>query len=87
MCPEGHECDVLWEQTCSGANGFKICGFDPATGCRKLSPFVACAASNTCVDGECSGPCIVPEVMLLVDRSSSMVDQKLWDFTRQPEVD
>ncbi|MEZ4265306.1 MAG: vWA domain-containing protein [Myxococcota bacterium] len=74
-------CAPLWSSTCSGATGYKVCGLAPATGCPQPSLFVSCQFGNSCADGACSGACVVPEVMLVVDRSSSMAGP-VWKFTR-----
>lgn len=74
-------CGPLWSSTCSGTTGFKVCGLAPTTGCPQPSLFVSCQFGNSCADGGCGGACVVPEVMLVVDRSSSMAGP-VWKFTR-----
>ena len=70
-CPDA-DCEALWEQTCSGSGGFKVCGVDPTSGCPRLSHFVGCQAGNSCSAGQCKGACTVPEMIIALDRSSSM---------------
>jgi len=80
-CPEA-DCDQVGTTTCSGSNGYKICGADPENGCPRLSHFISCQDGNSCSAGACNGACIVPELMLVVDRSSSMEGDK-WEYTEE----
>lgn len=72
----------LWTAQCAGAGGYKVCSVDPGTNCPDLGYFIACQPGNQCAGGECTGGCVVPEVMLVVDRSSSMLGD-LWDLTEE----
>jgi hypothetical protein len=74
-------CGPLWSASCSGSNGYKVCGVDPETGCAEPSLFVSCQIGNSCSKGACAGGCAVPELLLLADRSSSM-EGPVWDYTR-----
>lgn len=70
----GVSCE-LWTSSCSGERGYDVCVLDAESGCPEPGYFVGCAPGNTCgPSGTCEGGCVVPEVMLLVDRSSSMPD-------------
>ena len=77
-CPDA-DCAPLWSQDCTGNNGYTVCGIDPGDGCPAASPFVSCEPGNACRDGACSGACIHPEIVLLVDRSSSMAGDQ-WAY-------
>lgn len=82
--PDTIDCDTCnaWTSTCSGGSGYRVCVPDEGTGCSEPGLFVACAAGNACDEGVCRGGCLVPEIMLVVDRSSSMLGP-LWTFTRE----
>ncbi|MCB9730602.1 MAG: VWA domain-containing protein [Deltaproteobacteria bacterium] len=80
------ECEPLWSSSCSGTNGYKVCGLDPQTGCTRQSLFISCQLGNQCAGGVCAGGCRVPELLLLADRSSSM-EGPVWDFTRATIVE
>lgn len=77
----GTACQPLWSQTCVGAAAYTVCGLDDATGCPVPSLTVPCEAGHDCVDGACDGTCVVPELLIVLDRSSSMAGA-LWDGTR-----
>ena len=78
----GEAACVLWTETCSGTTGTKMCGLDDETGCPALSPFISCQEGSSCAGGQCKGACVMPEVMLVVDRSSSMEGDK-WTWTQK----
>ncbi len=82
------DCGEAWGLTCSGDGfGYRVCAPDPeAPGCTAPSRRVPCAEGRAC-EGEageasCEGGCVVPEVLVLLDRSSSMTMGGRWDFTR-----
>ena len=76
-------CWPAWSTTCDGNGGYTICGIG-TDGCPFVSEPVTCQAGNACVaeqDGLCEGDCIVPTVMLLLDRTAAMAGQK-WEYTQ-----
>lgn len=88
-CPQS-DCDNYNGQLCSG-KGYRVCSINPASGCLELGPSVSCRDDGDmgladCSFGHCgytnSGCVASPRVILLVDRSSSMLQQKLWGPTR-----
>jgi hypothetical protein len=83
VCTQGCpvECGAVGDQVCSGANGYRVCGVDPASGCDTESSFISCQPHNSCSGGDCGGACVVPEILFVVDRSSSMLGS-VWDYTR-----
>jgi len=85
-CPD--DCGELWDRACADDDfGYRHCVSDPdAEGCTVESRRVACGVGRACEDGVCSGSCVKPEVLLLVDRSSSM-DGERWEFTQRTLVD
>jgi len=86
-CPE--DCGELWSVFCS-ADGFgaRQCIPDPEVeGCTRESRRIACSEGRACNDGICSGVCVKPEVLLLVDRSSSMEAGGRWEYTKQTLVE
>ena len=88
----------MCEDACEGAaacsdDGFayRVCSPDPdQPGCSTYSRRVPCAEGRTCeADGAgavCRGACIQPEVVVLVDRSSSMAGER-WMFTQAALLD
>lgn len=78
-CPEP-ECEPLWERECVGAMHFSVCGVD-SHGCVVESEAIECAPNNACLGGLCGGACVVPEVVLLLDRSLGTVSTS-WEFTK-----
>ena len=73
-------CGPLWSESCAGSTGTKVCAPDPSGVCPDLGPFVSCGWGATCTGGACQGGCPVPELMVVLDRSSSMKGA-LWTFT------
>jgi len=86
-CDDG--CGETWLATCSGDGfGYRLCLPDPeAPGCTTPSRRVPCGEGRSCAEGVCSGRCLSPEVLFLVDRSSSMSAGGRWDFTRAALLD
>ncbi len=79
------DCGPPWTATCT-ADGFGLrqCAPDPERpGCTAPSRRIPCAEGRACADGACGGGCVVPEVMVLVDRSSSMTAGGRWAFARR----
>ena len=82
LCPDG--CSPLGATICSANDsGYRVCLPDAERPlCGEPSLRVPCAAGRTCAAEGCSGPCLRPRVMILVDRSSSMEGER-WAYTIQ----
>lgn len=83
------DCGEPWLATCSGDGfGTRLCVPDPEVpGCTVPSRRVPCGEGRSCAAGVCSGRCLAPEVLFLVDRSSSMSAGGRWDFTSSALLD
>ncbi|GAB4297578.1 MAG: hypothetical protein Kow0090_12890 [Myxococcota bacterium] len=79
VCSE--DCGKLWSATCAtDGYGYRICGVDEANPeCAKESIRISCEEGRSCSSGKCSGKCLVPEIIFVVDRSSSMTESR-WRF-------
>ena len=77
-------CGAPWAATCSG-DGFAYLTCLPGLEvpeCTELSRRIPCGEDRQCANGACGGACLAPEVMVLIDRSSSMLAGGRWDFAR-----
>ncbi len=89
-CPD--DCGPLWQASCTADGfGYRLCAPDPERpGCTAPSRRILCGEGRDCVAGDggdrCAGRCQRPEVLVLVDRSSSMEGAR-WQFTRAALVD
>ncbi len=74
--------------TCAGDGfGFIPCGYEPAAGTDTDGLRVACPAGVACTSGSCAATaCVAAKVMLILDRSSSMLDSGAWAWV-QPGVE
>lgn len=75
------ECKPPWSRNCSNTNGYTVCAENPETGCFENSKFIGCQEGNQCKSGKCEGGCNRPEVMVVLDRSSSMQGTR-WTYTK-----
>ncbi len=82
------DCGALWAGSCTDDGfGLRLCTPDPERpGCTTPSRRIPCGEGRACVGGACGGQCVQPEVLLLIDRSSSMIGER-WQFTRQTLLD
>ncbi len=88
-CPA--DCGALWADACTADGfGYRVCAPDPLrAACTAPSRRVPCGEGRACEaeagagDDACVGPCLVPEVVVLVDRSSSMVAGGRWAFAAE----
>lgn len=79
MCVGGASCAIGATQ-CTDAGGFEACGLASVGAAdRTFGARVPCWNGNSCAGGACSGQCGRPEVLLLVDRSSSMAGER-WNM-------
>ncbi len=89
-CPD--DCGPLWQASCTADGfGYRLCAPDPERpGCSAPTRRILCGAGRDCIEGDggarCGGRCLRPEVLVLVDRSSSMEGER-WQFTRAALVD
>lgn len=77
-CPD--DCGEVWQARCTDdGTGRRLCVPDPERpGCTRWSRRLPCAEGRDCdaASAECDGRCLIPEVVFLVDRSSSMVGER-----------
>ncbi len=80
-CPD--DCGEPWVGACTvDGFGLRVCIPDPERpGCTMPSRRIPCGEGRDCGGGACAGSCVKPEVIVLVDRSSSMIGER-WQFTR-----
>ncbi|MBM4320418.1 MAG: VWA domain-containing protein [Deltaproteobacteria bacterium] len=71
-------CGEAWSTFCSeDGSAYRRCLPDPAQqGCTVRSRRVPCDEGRSCVAGSCSGGCTRPQIVLAVDRSSSMAGER-----------
>ncbi len=79
-CP-GANCTAPGQTSCGGASTERLCVIDTATGCPELGPTATCQSGNVCDQGSCDGGCTIPELVILVDRSSSMTGAR-WTLVK-----
>ena len=90
-CDESGECIegcVIGTAQCTDAYAYEICGPDASSPTGSSYGWrIPCQEGNSCSLGSCSGACLAPEILLLVDRSSSMNAGGRWDFVEDSIVD
>ena len=91
-CDPGESCSLegqcgpwcqLGETRCSADGfGYEACGPDPfGTGENTFGPRIPCALGDSCQAGACNrANCLETEVMIVLDRSSSMLAGGTWDW-------
>lgn len=62
---------------CSDAVSYRVCG-DDGSGATSFGPRLPCQSGSSCDMGRCDGRCVVPEILIVLDRSSSMADSWEW---------
>jgi hypothetical protein len=86
MCTVVGGCNA-GEAQCTDSFAYEVCGLESASATqRTFGPRIPCWDGNSCSSGSCSGQCGLPEVLLVVDRSSSMQGAR-WDFVRAAIVE
>ncbi len=82
-CPE--DCGALLDAACDpDGRAYRLCVPDPERpGCLAPGARIACGEDRSCEGpGEgCAGFCAAPELIFVVDRSSSMAREGKWDAT------
>lgn len=90
-CPQNSSCHsgqcssdtgcMPGEHRCSDDYGFQTCGFTHGT--YQWGERIPCQVGNMCVEGVCQrSSCLEAEVVLLLDRSSSMLSSGAWSWVR-----
>jgi len=69
---------------CSTDNyGFQGCGFNNSTATTEYGQRVPCSASQSCSNGHCNrSGCLGSEIIVLLDRSSSMLTNNTWTWVK-----
>jgi hypothetical protein len=78
----GSGCQLGQIQCSADGFGFQACGPDPVNPLvNSFGPRIPCALGDACQAGACQrAACLETEVMLLLDRSSSMLAGGTWDW-------
>jgi hypothetical protein len=71
VCPD-NGCETVGGSICQSTSAERACLAAAGTGCPTPAAAASCQPGNTCEQGSCDGGCTNPELMLVIDRSSSM---------------
>jgi len=76
-------CAQGYSRCSSDGYGFEACGENPSSGAIDYGPRVPCSAGQSCSGGACNrSGCLGSEVIVLLDRSSSMLEGDIWSWVR-----
>lgn len=84
VCPDTG-CPSASGSVCASANSERLCLAAPVTGCPTPAAATSCQPGNSCIQGSCDGGCTNPELLVVLDRSSSMSAH--WTFVRAGLMD
>ena len=84
-CSAAPSC-IAGETRCTDAYAYEVCGAETSDSDRSFGARIPCWEGNACSNGSCVSQCGTPEVLLVIDRSSSMQGAR-WSFVRAAILD